>query len=67
MGGYFNYAFFGVLFVVVAVLLYIFMQVSSDGLEDGTGIAVWSAIIVVFLVIGVVAISLFINKLRDKS
>jgi len=67
MGKYFTYGFLGVFFVILAIVLFAFKFVSGDGLEEGTGLFLWSILIIVFLLLGVIIISLFINKMREKT
>jgi len=62
----FNIGFMAVFLVVMGILFYFFRRVSLTG--DGRQLtAFWSALIVLFLLFGIIVVSLYINHVREKG
>jgi hypothetical protein len=58
--------FVGLFLLVVVVLSLVFTRFSFFGFEEGAKSALWSVIILLFLLLGIIVISLYINYVRRK-
>ena len=63
---YFAHGFIGVFIVVFVILLVIFLKFSSGNANDGTDMGIWAALILIFLIIGIVVISLFMHRGKKR-
>jgi len=64
---YFSTGFIGFLALIILVLFFIYSNLS---VVDNSGEALsifWAALILLFLIFGIIIISLFLGKVREKS
>ncbi|MFH1802325.1 MAG: hypothetical protein ABH864_02625 [archaeon] len=61
----FTFAFLGIFLFVLLVFFIVFLMVSSRGIGEGSSTILWSALTMLVLLFGVIAISLFARR-KDK-
>ena len=64
---YFTPGFLIIFILVIAGLFIVFWQISSSAtLTDDTQVAIWSALTVLFVIFGIIIISLFMERIRNR-
>jgi multisubunit Na+/H+ antiporter MnhB subunit len=64
MGKRFTYGFFAGLVAVIVVVLMVFLFISSKDLEESVKMTLWAVVIFLFLLLGIILVSLLINRMR---
>lgn len=65
--GRFVFVFLGIFLFILVVFFVVFWMLSSNGLDEGLGTLLWSALTMLVLIFGIIAISLFVKNRGNQK